>query len=70
VETSLAQAEAVISQTGALVFAPQIHEARAEIARLLGDEAEGERQLREAHRLYSEMGATGHADRLTRELRR
>ena len=26
------------------------------------------RELREAHRLYTEMGATGHAERLAREL--
>jgi hypothetical protein len=27
-----------------------------------------ERELREAHRLYTEMDATGHAERLAREL--
>ncbi len=34
----------------------------------LGEDAEAERELREAHRLYTEMGATGHAERLAREL--
>ena len=33
-----------------------------------GDDATQERELREAHRLYTEMGATGHAERLAREL--
>jgi predicted amidophosphoribosyltransferase len=27
-----------------------------------------DRELREAHRLYTEMGATGHAERLAKEL--
>ncbi len=27
-----------------------------------------ERELREAHRLFTEMGATGHAERVAREL--
>ncbi len=28
----------------------------------------GSRELREAHRLYTEMGAVGHAERVGREL--
>ena len=32
-----------------------------------GDPAAAERELREAQRLYQEMGATGHAERLARE---
>ena len=39
-----------------------------ELARLRGDEAARERALRNAHRLYTEMGATGHAERLAKEL--
>ena len=35
---------------------------------LAGDGAEAERELSEAHRLYTEMGATGHAERVAREL--
>ncbi len=41
---------------------------RAELARLGGDGAEQERELREALRLYTGMGATGHAERLASEL--
>ena len=33
-----------------------------------GDEEERERELREAHRLFTEFGATGHAERLSAEL--
>jgi tetratricopeptide (TPR) repeat protein len=47
--------------------------ARAELARLAeraGDAAARERELREAQRLWSDMGATGHAERVARELAR
>ncbi len=33
-----------------------------------GDDRSFERELREAHRLYTEIGATGHAERLAQEL--
>jgi len=36
---------------------------------VLGDEAGHERQLREAQRLWLEMGATGWAERAAHELR-
>ena len=54
--------------TGAGAHIPSVPLARAELAGVLGDEATCERELREAHRLYSEMGATGHAERVAREL--
>ncbi len=41
---------------------------RAKLTALLGDDAGRERELREAHRLYTEMGAVGHAARVGREL--
>ena len=44
------------------------HEERANVARALGDEAAREHELAVAHRLYAEMGATGHAERLAREI--
>jgi hypothetical protein len=68
IEESLARALGLVGETGAQGLEPQIIEARAELARLLGDDATRERHLREAHRLYTEMGATGHAERLAREL--
>lgn len=38
------------------------------LARPLGDEAAWECELREAHRLFVEVGATGHAERISRQL--
>ncbi len=50
------------------MYRPQVCEQRAELARLRGDEAAGTRELREAHRLFTEIGATGHAERIAKEL--
>ncbi len=55
-------------ETGASVERPTLHEVRAELAGLRGQPEEANRQLREAQRQYAEMGATGHAERLAREL--
>jgi hypothetical protein len=41
---------------------------RARLARIRGDDGACDHYLREAHRLYTEMGATGHAERLAREM--
>ena len=49
-------------------YRPSLHEERAELARRSGDAPTRDRELREAHRLYTEMGATGHAERLAKEL--
>ncbi len=62
----LARAAELVEQTGATVFEPHVHLARAELSELLGDDAR--RELREAHRLFTDMGATGHAERVAREL--
>ncbi len=43
-------------------------ELAADLAHLLGDDLAYERELREAHRLYTEIGATGHAERVGRAL--
>ena len=73
-ETRLREAEVVLARCSELVggrksyLTPRVHEARAQLGNLLGDHAEAERHLREAHRLYTEMGATGHAERVAREL--
>ena len=45
-----------------------IHVELAELARQNGDEAERERELSEAHRLFTQIGATGHAERLAGRL--
>ncbi len=58
----------LIDEFGARVYRPQVCEERAELALLRGDRAARTREQREALRLYTEMGATGHAERLAREL--
>ncbi len=50
------------------MFEPFLREVRAESAALQGDSKTQQCELREAHRLFTEMGATGHAERLAREL--
>jgi tetratricopeptide (TPR) repeat protein len=64
VEAALAEAESLVEQTGALVLSPYLHEARAELSGVRGDESTQDHHLREAHRLYTEMGASGRAERL------
>src|SRR5262249_3417286 len=68
VEADLRGATAVIEVTEARVFTPQVHVARAALARVLGDEAGHQRELREAHRLFAEMGATIRAEQVAKEL--
>ncbi|HKE12066.1 MAG TPA: hypothetical protein VKE73_10890, partial [Myxococcota bacterium] len=68
IEAELAQADSIIEQTGARAYAPFVLVERAALARALGDEAGHERLLREAQRLWLEMGATGWAERIAHEL--
>jgi ATP/maltotriose-dependent transcriptional regulator MalT len=68
VESILAEVSGLIEATEARCREPIIHEVSAELANLRGDDATRERELREAHRLFTEMGATGHAARLAKEL--
>jgi hypothetical protein len=68
VEATVERAEALCNETGMRVYLPPLLELRAALAERRGDPQEGRRQLREAQRLYTEMGATGHAKRLAREL--
>ncbi len=70
IEATLSAAQASIEATGAKSYAPFVHVERAELARLLGDEAAWRREIGEAQRLFTEMGATVHAERLAKELGR
>ena len=70
VARALDQAAAGFDELEWRAVAPEVLLARAELAALLGEDAERTRHLREAHRLYSDIGATGHAERLARELER
>jgi adenylate cyclase len=64
----LSRALSLIDETGNEALRPFVHLEQSKLARLAGDEEARERELREAHRLFTEMGATGHAERLAREL--
>ncbi len=68
IQAALESALELAERTGARSREPFIRDEYAELAGLLGDDATRERELREAHRLYTEMGATGHAQRLAAEL--
>ncbi len=68
IETLVERAEAIQQETGARVDRPALLEVRAELARMRGQDEQAIGHLREAHRLYTEMGAIGRAERLTREL--
>jgi hypothetical protein len=69
VERALSRASALIEESGFRIREPWVLLERAEFLRVLGDEVARQRELREAHRLFLEMGATGHMKRLARELR-
>ena len=70
IETLLEEVSQLIEQTGAERWRPHVHVERAELYRLTGDTDAARRELTEAHRLFAEMGATGHAERLAKELGR
>ena len=65
---SRTRAEVLVDETGANAYAPLIRLERAELARLIGDGPARERQLREAQRLFVEMGATARAQQLARDV--
>jgi tetratricopeptide (TPR) repeat protein len=67
-EAALARALELARETEMKSQEPMIHVELAELARQSGEQENRQRELREAHRLFSEIGATGHAERLTGEL--
>ena len=68
IEAMLAELRGACETLGARLLLPRIDLETAELARLRGDDAARERALRNAYRLYTEIGATGHAERLAKEL--
>jgi class 3 adenylate cyclase/tetratricopeptide (TPR) repeat protein len=68
VEATLAEAAALLEMSGAKSYEPFFHLERAELARLTDDEAAYERELREAHRLFTEIGAPIRAAEVAKEL--
>jgi hypothetical protein len=49
-------------------YEPFLHVERAELARLSGDQVARERELREAHRLFLEIGAPIRAEQIAKDL--
>jgi tetratricopeptide (TPR) repeat protein len=68
IEAALARALELARETGAKAFEPLVHVELAELAHQSGDREGREREFSEAHRLFTEIGATGHAERLSAEL--
>jgi tetratricopeptide (TPR) repeat protein len=68
IEAALAEADAWLEMSGAKSYEPFLHVERGELARLGGDEAARERELREAHRLFLEIGAPIRAEQVAKEL--
>jgi hypothetical protein len=68
VASALARLEALIGETEMIAFRPFLEVERAELKGLAGDRDGRRATLEEARRLYVEMGASAHAERVTREI--
>jgi adenylate cyclase len=68
VEQALVRAQELIDETGARLCQPEVHECRAQLARLRGDTPAVRRELDAARGLYAEMGATAQVERLAKEM--
>ena len=61
IETELGTVLEMVQRIGARAYEPQVRIELAELARLQGDEERRERELAEARRLFTEIGATARA---------
>jgi tetratricopeptide (TPR) repeat protein len=61
IQSGLATVFDLVEKTNALAYRPTVHLLLAQIAQLADDPERRALQLGQAHRLYSEMGARGHA---------
>jgi tetratricopeptide (TPR) repeat protein len=68
IEAAFAECDAWLAITGAKSYLPFLHVERAELARLAGDETARQRDLREAHRLFLEIGAPIRGAEVAKEL--
>jgi tetratricopeptide (TPR) repeat protein len=68
IEASLAEADAIAQRIESLSSQAWVCRVRAQLARALGDEAGWQRELREALRIYTQMGATVWVERVSQEL--
>jgi class 3 adenylate cyclase/tetratricopeptide (TPR) repeat protein len=70
IASQLERALTLVERTGARTLKPFIGVEFARLARLRGDEMKRERELREAHRLFLEIGAPIRAEQVAKELDR
>jgi tetratricopeptide (TPR) repeat protein len=68
IESALERAEELVESLEARSLSPRILEQRGRLAAALGDSAASGSLLAQALDLYREIGATGHAERLAREI--
>jgi predicted ATPase/class 3 adenylate cyclase len=68
VEAALARGLELVEASGSKSTEPVLRVELAEMAALAGDEEARQRELREAHRLFTEIGATARAEALAGEL--
>ena len=68
IEAALAEVEAWLEMSGAKSYEPFLHVERAEVARLMGEKATRASELRQAHRLFTEIGAPIRAAEVAKEL--
>jgi hypothetical protein len=68
IETALERALVLVRETGARAFEPHVYLERAALARLAGDDVAHQRELREAQRLFIEMGGSIRAAEVAKEL--
>jgi tetratricopeptide (TPR) repeat protein len=68
IEATFAEAAAWLEMSGAKSYEPFLHVERAELARLKDDDTARQHELREAHRLFLEIGAPIRAEQVAKEL--
>ena len=68
IESALERAEYLVASIEGSALSPRILELRGRLAAAVGDAPSSDQTLREALNLYRTIGATGHAERLAREL--
>jgi hypothetical protein len=68
IETALEELSQTIGQMGVKMFEPFVCLERAELARLTGDDAARQRELRQAHQFFTEMDAPLRAAEVAKEL--
>jgi tetratricopeptide (TPR) repeat protein len=68
IESVIDRAEALVESIAGRSLSPRILEVRGRLATLLDDDAAAESAFQKAVDVYREIGAKGHADRLTREI--